>query len=420
MTGFPRAQIDGILPFPYLAGIMFPLSRRALGILCITGFSLAGVGWFKALNKDDAGAVPGETGSAKNGKREDRNARDPGSKASLASDPRSVRLVELMEQLGEGTETGEPNSAFLKAAQLTLDDSLFQRRQRDFRMLLEKMSAEDAAEIHARFRAMEKEGRYFAPEYGAFAMRWGQLDGEGAMAIWMARELHDRPIHDMANVITGWATTDPEEALKWAEENKEALAGANPYPHLLAGWLTKDPVAATAWLANANLDAGQYRECVRAGVLDKIYSDGLDGASEWLASLPTTSDEQAQAARDGWNTHIGHLGHLEPELAAAAWSKVGSKPWMTSQEFAGFCRSVARGNGGSLEGFAEQLSQQWPKAEASSQFSQWTEQDPNLVRALLSELPPSEIRSTGIEGMLQTLERSNPAAAAAWREEHGN
>lgn len=420
MTRFPCAQIDGTLPFLYLKEIMFPLSRRALGLLCITGFTLAGVGWFKALNLGTAGSVSEETSSSKGGKREGRSSRDPGAKDSLASDPRSIRLVELMEQLGEGTEAGKPNAAFLKAAQLTLDDSLFQRRQRDFRMLLEKMRPEDAAEIHARFRAMEKEGRYFAPEYGAFATRWGQVDGEGAMAIWMARELHDRPIHDMANVITGWATADPEEALKWADENKEELAGANPYPHLLAGWLTKDPVAATAWLANANLDANQYRECVQAGVLDKIYSDGLEGASEWLATLPVNSEDQAIAARNGWRAHIGHLAHLDPDLAAAAWSKVGSKPWMTSQDFLGFCASVARGNEGSLDGFAEQLSQQWPKAEASVQFSQWTEKDPNMVRTLLNQLPPSEIRSAGIEGMLQTLQRSDPATAEAWRAELGN
>lgn len=92
---------------------------------------------------------------------------------------------------------------------------------------------------------------------------------------------------------------------------------------------------------------------------------------------------------------------------------------MGPEDFQRFCGSVAGGNQGSLESFAEQLSKSWPEAEASAQFSRWTEQNPAAVGALLSQLPPSEIRKAGLEGMLEVLERSDPGLAETWRGQLG-
>jgi len=401
---------------------MFPLSRRTLGILCITGFTLAAAGWFKALSDeepDDASRAEMRTKDGISSGRSGSRKSDGSGDAKIVSDPKSIRLVDLMEQLDEDAEPGKPNPAFLKAAELTLNDSLFHRRQRDFRLLMEKMRPEDAPAIHQRFKEMEREGKYFGPEYAAFAMRWGTVDGEAAIANWAAREPFERSIHDLANMVTGWATADAEKALGWVEGNKELLGETNAYPPLLVGWLATDPVAATAWLANGNLEPRRYRECVQAGVLDKIYSDGLEGASEWLASLPDGNDELLAAAKGGWMTHISHLGNLDPGLAAATWSKVGSQPWMGPEEFQRFCGSVARGNQGNLDTFAEQLSKTWTGEEASAQFGRWTEQNPEAVGSLLAQFPSSGVREAGIKGMLQVLDQSDPELAETWRKQLG-
>ena len=397
---------------------MLDLSRRTLGILCITGFALAAAGWITAWNnaRSDNSTAPGASGkgsSAAAGAKSSLRARLE--EAKLVSDPRSIRLVELMEKMDAGAEPGKPNPAFLKAAELTLNDSLFHRRQRDFRLLMEKMRPEDAQAIHEQFTNLEREGRYFGFEYGAFAMRWGQIDGAGAMAYWTAREPFDMNPNDLVNVVTGWANSDAEKALAWVEGHKELLGGVNAYRPLLVGWLDKDPVAASAWFANSKLDPEQYGDCVNGAVLDKVYSDGVEGASEWLATLPD-GDASLGGAKEAWMDHIGRLGNLDPGLAATAWSKVGSKPWMGSQEFNYFCQSVANGNQGSLDGFAEQLSKTWPAAQAGVQFGRWTTENPEMVGALLTRFPSSAIRKTGVEAMVGTLEKTDPAAAQSWRE----
>ena len=374
--------------------------------------------WKNARALDD---IRGQFANENKARGEKAYSRDPrtGKETTLLSDPRSIRLVQLMSELDGDAEPGKPNPAFLKAAKLTLDDSLFHRRQRDFRLLMEKMRPEDAPAIHQQFKDLEREGKYFGPEYAAFAMRWGTVDGEAAMANGAARAPFERPFHDLANLITGWATADAEEALEWVGGNKEVLGEINAYPPLLAGWLATDPVAASTWLENGNLDARQCRECVDAGVLDKIYSDGLEGASEWLASLPDGNDALSAAAKSGWMTHISHLGNLDPALAAAAWGEVGSEPWMGPEEFHRFCGSVARGNQGSLDAFAEQLSKTWSGEEASAQFGRWTEKNPEAVGALLAQFPSSGVREAGIKGMLQILDQSDPTLAETLRKQLG-
>jgi hypothetical protein len=239
------------------------------------------------------------------------------------------------------------------------------------------------------------------------------------MAFWTAREPFDLKPNDMANLVTGWATSEPEKALAWIGAHQDLLGPMNAYRPLMVGWLASDPVAAGTWLSNAKLTTHQYLDCVNGAVLDKVYSDGVEGASEWLASLPQDENHPEEAAKFGWMMHIGRLGNLDPGLAAGAWSKVGGKTWMSANDFNAFCDTVANGNGGSLEGFAEQLSTKWPAVEANSQFARWTETDPDAVGSILERLPASELRDAGMEAMLGTLEKTAPDQAEAWRKQLG-
>ena len=239
------------------------------------------------------------------------------------------------------------------------------------------------------------------------------------MEFWAARDPFDLKPHDMVNLVTGWANSDPEKALAWLDGHQDLLGKMNPYRPLVVGWMAKDPVAAAAWLSNAKLTTQQYVDCVNGATLDKVYSDGVEGASEWLASLPQDDHHAEAAAKIGWMMNIGRLQNLDPGLAAGAWSKVGSKPWMSAGDFQTFCNSVANGNGGSLEGFAEQLSTKWPAAEAGSQFARWTEEDPSSVGSILARLPASEIRAAGVEAMLRTLEKTAPDQVEEWRRQLG-
>ena len=100
-----------------------------------------------------------------------------------------------------------------------------------------------------------------------------------------------------------------------------------------------------------------------------------------------------------------------------AWGQVGSQPWMSPQDFQRFCSSVSASNGGTLDGFVEQLGTRWPVNEASAQFERWTAEEPSVVGSLLAGMPPSELRSAGIEGMIRKLEQTDPAQAEVWRKQ---
>ena len=373
--------------------------------------------WKNGRALEDALGKDADQGTRRDGKSGPRGRESSPERAAMMSDPRSRRLVAWMTELEHSAEPGKPNPAFVKAAATTLDDSLYHRRQRDFRLLMEKLRPEDAQAIHDHFKSLERDGRYFGDEYGAFAMRWGQVAGEQALAEWLAFGPADRSHGNLVNLMTGWASADPEKALAWVEENKDQLGDMNAYRPLLVGWINVDPVAATAWLQNQKLDPRQVVDCVSGAMLDKVYSDGLEGASEWLASLPDTSDELSMAARFGWLSNVQHMRNLDPQKAANAWSKVGGQSWMAAEDFQRFCDAVAAGNGGLLDGFAEHLGATWSTGEASAQFERWAASNPEAAGAALAALPPSKVRESGMEGFLRKLDQTDPARAEAWRKQ---
>ncbi len=385
------------------------------------GFLLAGAGWLSAWNK---GRMLQEIGQADHAGDTNPKAKSTGrggsagKEAPLLGDPRSIRLLGLMAELDEGAQPGAPNAKFLKAVALTLEDSSFHRRKRDFSILLDKMTKDDAVALHEEFLRLERAGRPFAEEYADFATRWGRIDGAGAMAYWTSRVPFDMKPNDLREVMAGWGAVAPEEAMAWISENQEILGRMNPYSPVVAGWLQKDPAAATAWLTSHPLSPQQLGDCLVGATLDKLYSDGLEGMSEWLASLPDDG-KLAAAARQGWNANQYRFQNLDSERAAAAWSQVGAQPWMGVQEFVRFCGSVAGANQGDLQPFLNALSQKWPEQQVAAQFERWTGQDPETVSGILGNAPPSDFRTAGIKGMIRKLEQTDPALAAEWRERLG-
>jgi hypothetical protein len=396
------------------------VSRRTLAILAGVGFTLAAIGWMDAWKQrhmvaeiQERGTGPAATKSRQRTPRAERTAMD-------LSDPQSTRLLRMIEELERGSRSGEPNPQFAKVAQTALEDANFQRRLLNFRLLMDHLRPEDALTMHGLFVDAERAGRPFAEEYATFSNRWGQIDGEGAMSYWAAREPFDMKGNDLGGVMNGWANTDPEAALAWIAGHKDLMQGMNPYAPALAGWFNKDQAAATQWLSQqSDADPGQVNVCVRDLMINMLYSDGIQSASKWLADLPETGN-LASAALNGWNDNQYRLQNLDPQQAAAAWGAVGNEKWMGIGEFARFCGTVARANGDKLDGFMDSLSKSWPEAEAAAQFERWADQNPENVGNMLMHLPPSAVRTAGIQGMLKSLQERNPSAAGTWQARFGN
>jgi hypothetical protein len=397
---------------------MFHLSRRALVVISGLSVLLAISGWLAAWSKSRAvddllhARAAGPSKPSKVGNRRAEGAAE----VPLLRDPRSIRLLALMAEMGETPVPGQPNPKFLKAVSLTLNDSSFHRRKRDFSVLLDKMTKHDAPAIHQTFLEFERAGRPFAEEYADFAARWGAIDGAGAMSYFTARQPFDIKPHQLHELMAGWGSTRPEEAMAWIDDHKELLEGLNAYAPVVVGWLQKDPAAATAWLTGGKVSRAEIGVCLTNAVLDKLYSDGIDGMSGWLASLPDDHPDLAAAARQGWNANQYRFQNLDPEQAAIAWGQVGDQSWMGPQEFLHFCMSVQRGNDGDLSAFVEALAQKWPEEGVSSQFDRWMAQDPATVDMALRLMPPSDLREAALQGAVARLERDHPDRVAAFRE----
>lgn len=391
------------------------LSRRALAILAGAGFTLAAIGWMDAWKQRQMVAeiqAPEKAGALT--KSRDRKAKAE-RKAMDLSDPQSTRLLRMIEQMGKESRPGEPNPQFAKVAETALADSNFQRRLLNFRLLMDHLRPEDAQQMLQLFGEAERSGRPFSEEYATFTNRWGQIDGCGAMAYWVEREPFDMKEGDLRSVITGWASADPAAAMAWVQGHNDILKGIDAYAPVVAGWINNDQAAATHWLSQQSATPpGQINNCLSDMMLNMLYSDGLLRASQWLADLPDTGS-LADAARAGWNGNQYLLYNLDPDRASEAWGAVGNEKWMGIGEFGRFCGNVAKANDGKLDGFMDSLAKQWPEAKVSAQFERWAGENPEEVGNLLKHLPPSTVRTAGVQGMLKSLEKSNSPEATTWQ-----
>lgn len=397
-------------------------SNRFLAVAAGVGFVFGCSGWIVAWkngNERDALArdqgVESQTRKTKSGNRRDSRAERP---STLISDAKSLQLHKAIQEMKEGEVSGEPNKKLLKAMDNLMLDANFERRQRDFGLLLDQMRPEDAQAVHDTFVKLERSGRPFGEEYAAFAVRWGQVDGAGAMAFWAAREPFDMKAHDFNNVIRGWCLTAPEKALEWIDQHDSLVGQWNPRCAVTKGWFQKDPVEATAWLQRQDLPERQLGECITGAMIDRLYAGGPEHAAEWLASLQDQGT-LAAAALQGWNDSQYRLANLSLEDAASIWEKVGGQPWMGMEQFDRFCASVTRANGGDREGVLEAISNRWPAAQVSSQFEQWAARDPARVGNWILNSNESSMRDAAITGMMRSLQQNEPEAADRWLQKFG-
>ncbi len=321
----------------------------------------------------------------------------------------------MIAQIDPAEQPGLHNPRFLATATAALNYSQFERRQLNFRLVLDRMRPEDALILHWRFVELERAGRPFAHEYAAFATRWGQLDGEGAMAFCATLDPAFLKNRDLENFIRGWGMTRPEAALAWIKSHPDQMAGRTPYPPLLQGWLDSDPQAATAWLTSQKiLNPGQLSNCLSSAFLNELYASGLGGTTAWLASLPDDGPF-ADAVLAAWNNNQDRFGNLNPEQASVAMANLINEPWLGVAEFESFSGNVARANNGNRAKFMECLAEKWPEPQVSEKFRQWAVNEPQRVGALLLNLPTSPLRTAGIKGLLKTLESTDPTTAAIWQ-----
>jgi hypothetical protein len=337
--------------------------------------------------------------------------------SKLIKDRRTQELVTALDDIIAGAQSGVRNERYVQAARGVLLDNNWERRTRNFGLLLESLRPEDTVAIQELFAAMGKEGRPFE-EYRYFGTRWGEVDGRGAMEYFKTHpELRLSP-WDMRQVIKGWGQSAPQEALAWLAENKDF---AQRYPQatngVLQGWSRSDPDAAASWLLTNSTNPALTASSLSEIMLEQLYGKGLKGSGDWLVSLPDSADVNA-AKHAAWVSIQNRLYSLGTDDAAALWGTMSNQSWIGWSDFEAFSRNASAASGGDDAAFLGAVLNKTSPDQIGAQFERWATEAPELASGWLTRhADNTPFRTAAIQGMVRYLEKSDPEAANVWRQQ---
>lgn len=331
----------------------------------------------------------------------------------MVKDAKTAGLLESLAELTADAKPGQVSQRFLQAVDRTLFDNNFERRRRNFGLLMEHLRPEDAPELHKAFIKLHGEGRPYE-EYCIFASRWGEIDGAGAIAFLRSTGV---PIErrDFDEIMKGWGQTDPDSAMQFLTENAEFVSTYQGEAAVLRGWARQNPDAATSWLtSHAGMSPDRLQQSVSALLLEQLYGQGLEKTAEWFAALP---DDEVfnDASRTAWHRHLGRFEALRPEEAATLWKAVGEQQWMQFQDFQRFVHVTGQ-TAERCEAMLTSLATSEP-GTVTAQFQRWAAADPTATSEWLAGNPqyPEAFRQEAIRGLVTALQKEDPAAAAEWQ-----
>ena len=297
---------------------------------------------------------------------------------------------------------------------LTMGDE--QERQAAWLAMLPSMTATNAAEVRELFRKMDKQGRWFIPEWNVFWKRWGELDA--AAALKDIENVGPQYHPDLAEkILKGWATTGSAEARAWLEANKESPS----YSSALRGYL--DGLARTN-LDRATQDAitlGKGANMLRlAEVLAEqaLRQRELGGMLEWWKTLP--DDPNSGTIRREAIGHIYWRLQISSHDRAAEWlGQLASTPYRPDEQIGNLAERMAQGNPAKALEWVASL----PPSPTDGHYAaigrtvnSLAKRDPTAVETWLTEQKPSPLRDQGLVAYATYLNRQSQAEAAQrWR-----
>jgi hypothetical protein len=232
----------------------------------------------------------------------------------------------------------------------------------------------DASQLVEVFTRMRREGMVyeFATEYSMLLAAWAKLDPRGALGGNSGNTFGQQVI------LRTWATTDPEAAIRWAEENHKG-EGANPWMvGVISGLAATDRAQATR-LLNATPESTERNQAL-AAILEHGSMLAPDAALKWVMSI---DDERLRgAAMEGI---ANDLAHADPK---------GTVDWLLANPSKASAQAMNRA------------------------MAQMAKADLQVAIAYLGGITDEAAKSSGFAGVADQMGKQDPRAASQFIEAH--
>ena len=287
-----------------------------------------------------------------------------------------------------------------------------------FTQLLGSLTAENAPAALKAIR--ENTGGFESMRYlSLLGFAWGEKDGAAAMA--SLSELNGRDAGmTKGTALAGWASKDPEAAMKYLADYKAANPddnngrGGNREESMMERGLVSalartDPDKAMKYVMTLKEDE---RADYMGVIADQKLHEGTAAASAWALSL--TDEKLRSAALDTISRQF-----LRGDMAAATeWAaSIASLPG-SSQAVGQIADAMARKDPAGAAAWIGTLPASDSQTAALRQiYDQWTRSDPTAASTQLSQMPAGEAKNAIVGTFTRSLAREDAASAAIWTKE---
>jgi hypothetical protein len=315
----------------------------------------------------------------------------------------------------DGKDAETENAAVEKFwTTLTMGDE--KERLAAWNAMLEKMNAKNAEDVRGLFLKMDKQGRWFIPEWDGFWARWGEVDAQSALGN-LKETVGDGYKSSVADkILRGWAKTSPDAARAWLQANR-----ALPYfDSAFSGYL--DSIARTD-LNRATQDAltiGKGGWLTRsAGALTEqaLRQRQMDGMMDWWRSLP--DDRSEGSFRQEAIAEVYQRLRRGDDARTGQWlGELAASPYRSERTIEDFASKLAGKDPAAAVTWVANLS---PAPDGSftgigSAVGSLASRDSPALENWLTQLAPAPLRDQAIAAYVQHLAaRADEQTAARWR-----
>ena len=242
-------------------------------------------------------------------------------------------------------------------------------RNRALLAFIDQLAPEDFEDAVERFRSLDL-GDDRDGEFALLLSAWAKLDPLSALAY--ARE-NTNGGFATNTILTSWATADPEAAIQWAKANHEGEDGNEFFAGIIRGLAGTDPARATELLTS--MPRGDERGDALEEMVPHMLKDGPAAAQMWVSSIGDP------ILRNGLMNEMAEpMAAIDPKSTAA---------WLLANPSEASTRRM------------------------DEVFEEWVQKNPQEALTSFDALPAGELRTKALEGLVGSVAKENPKAAAA-------
>lgn len=263
--------------------------------------------------------------------------------------------------------------------------------------------------------------------YNMLLNTWGKLDGPAAMEYVLANSDQDEGrgrggrfgggggSRDAMSVMSGWAETDPQSAVLWAEENGVEERGRNAMMMAaVQGWANTDIRGALDFAIGRDGAEGNGRGPgggIEGLLINRFVNDDKQAAAQWALSQydpEVRSEAVSSVARS--------LAGDNPQ-EAVLWAQSLTDPASQAEALKGTVAGWVRESPVEAVEWAMNLDNPETSSEVvQSALNSWVRMDPYAAGEYVIGMETGETRNTAAATLSRGLSRQDPEMAALWAE----